>query len=171
MVLNINDKKLNDDKKVETESFILNINKQTIMLETCSDVFVDDNIKSFMKKYRGIDKLMEGNGFSFNFFDSLSIRCYKLNQPKVSLYIESTKGLRCKNAAINPKNINDRYFQYAFELTQHHKEITNYPEHVSKIKLFLDLYNQSGKEYTTIVNKKKLLYLKKKNNPNIALTL
>ena len=36
-----------------------------------------------------------------------------------------------KNAAINRKYIDDRRFQYAFELIQHHKEIKDHPERVS----------------------------------------
>ena len=72
------------DKQVETEIFIRNINEQTIMLETDSHVFVDDIIKSFIKRYNGIDKQMDGSGFSFKFVDSSNIRCDKVNAPKDS---------------------------------------------------------------------------------------
>lgn len=60
---------------------------------------------------------MKGNGFSFKFGSSLSIRCEKVNVPECSSY-KSPNWLRYKNAAINPKNIADRCFQYAFTLTQ-----------------------------------------------------
>ena len=63
---------------------------------------------------------MEGSGFSFKFAGSLSIRCDKVMRQKVY-----------KNAAINRKYIDDRRFQYAFELIQHHKEIKDHPERVS----------------------------------------
>ena len=36
-------------------------------------------------------------------------------------------GLDTKNATIDPKNINDRCFQYAFALTQHYGEIKSHP--------------------------------------------
>lgn len=58
------------DKQVETEIFIRNINEQTI--------------KSFIKRYNGIDKQMDGSGFSFKFVDSSNIRCDKVNAPKDS---------------------------------------------------------------------------------------
>ena len=58
---------------------------------------------------------------------SLSIRCNKVNVPKGSSYIKPLDWVRYKNATVNPKNINDRCFQYAFTLTQHHKEIKNHP--------------------------------------------
>ena len=73
------------------------------MLETDSNVFVDDIIKSFMRKYGGIEKLMERNGFNFKFVAILSIRCDKVNEPKVSSYTESRKWLGYKNPTINPK--------------------------------------------------------------------
>ena len=75
--------------------------------------------------------------------------------------------MRYKNATINPKNINDRCFQYAFVLTQYQKEIKNYREHVPNIKPYLNLHNWTGKKYTTIKNSFTLF---EKNNQNIALT-
>lgn len=46
-----------------------------------------------------------------------------------------------KNAAINRKYIDDRRFQYAFELIQHHKEIKDHSERVSNIKPLFNLYS------------------------------
>ena len=46
----------NNDKKVEIEISIHSINDQTVMLDTNSNVFVDDIIKSFMNEYNNIDK-------------------------------------------------------------------------------------------------------------------
>ena len=46
----------NNDKKVETEISIHSINDQTVLLDTNSNVFVDDIIKSFMNEYNNIDK-------------------------------------------------------------------------------------------------------------------
>ena len=51
-------------------------------------VFRKDGLKLFMKKYNDIDKKMEGSGFNFEFIGSLSIKCDKVNVPKVSSYIE-----------------------------------------------------------------------------------
>ena len=108
-----------DNRNVETEIFIQSVKETTIMLETDSDVFFYDTIKSFRKEHNDIDKQMEGSGFSFK-FQSLSARYDKVNVPKGSSYIESPKWLRYKNSTINPKPIVDRCFQYAFALTQHH---------------------------------------------------
>ena len=71
---------------------------------------------------------MKDSWFSFKLTRSLNIRYDKVNKPKGSSYIKSTKWLRWKNTTKNPENINDRCFQiydtwkiYAFALTQHHK--------------------------------------------------
>lgn len=61
---------------------------------------------------------MEGDGFSFKFVSSLSISCDKVNAPKISLYTKSANWLKYKNTTINPKNVDDRFFQYAVALTQ-----------------------------------------------------
>ena len=66
-------------------------------------VFREDGLKLFMKKYNDIDKKMEGSGFNFEFIGSLSIKCDKVNVPKVSSYIGSPKWLRYKKAKINKK--------------------------------------------------------------------
>lgn len=47
------------------------------MLETDSDVSVDDVIISFGKEYNDIDRQLEGSDFIF--VGSLSIRCDKVN--------------------------------------------------------------------------------------------
>ena len=73
---------------------------------------------SITNKCNNLDKPMEGSRFTFKFVSSLSIRPEKVNVPKSSLYIKSAKWLRYKNVTRNPKNIDDRCFQYAFALTK-----------------------------------------------------
>lgn len=51
------------DKKVETEILIHNINEEAIILEIDSYVFLDDIMKSFIKRYNSIDKQTEGSRF------------------------------------------------------------------------------------------------------------
>ena len=61
-----------------------------------------------------------------------------------SAYVKSPDWLRCQNARVNPKNVNDRCFQYTFTLTRHYKEIKNRLGQLSSFKVFLDLYNWEG---------------------------
>ena len=78
-----------------------------------------------MKEYNDIAKEMGGSRFSFKRVGSFNIRCNKLSELKCSSYIKSPKSLGYKYVVINKKNIYDRCFQYAFGLTQQHKEIKN----------------------------------------------
>ena len=68
-------------ERLKRKSLFIVLTKTTIMLETDYNAFVDDVIKSFMKRYNDIDKQMEGSGFSFKFVGSLSFRCVKVNEP------------------------------------------------------------------------------------------
>ena len=58
--------------------------------------------------------------------------------------MKSPDWLRYKNAMINPKKVDDSYFQYVFALTQRYEEIKNNGKLVSNIKTFIDVYNWNG---------------------------
>ena len=70
--------------------------------------------------------------------------------------------LRYKNTTINLKNIDVSCFQYAFALTQHHKEIKSHLEQVSNIKPFLYLYTWAGIECPASMNKNSYTLFEKK---------
>ena len=64
------------------------------------------------------------------------------NQTKISLncggsYIDSPKLLKNKKATINPKDNNDKYFQYAINVVLNYEQIKSYSKKVSKIKPFI----------------------------------
>ena len=46
-----------------------------------------------------------------------------------------------KKATINPKNNDNKYFQYAITIALDHKNIVEDPQRISKIKLFISKYN------------------------------
>ena len=46
-----------------------------------------------------------------------------------------------KKATINPKNNDDKCFQYALTVALSYKQIKSQPERTSKIKPFIDQYN------------------------------
>ena len=51
---------------------------------------------------------MEGIVFNFEFLSKFEIRYKNVNECKVSAHIKSPDELRCENATINPKNVDDR---------------------------------------------------------------
>ena len=48
--------------------------------------------------------VMTGSGFSFNYANTLTIKCAIVNEPKGSSYIKSPDWLKCKNVTICPKS-------------------------------------------------------------------
>ena len=69
---------------------------------------------------------------------------YKLH--KISLnrggsYIDYPKWLKNKKATINPKNNDDKYFQYAITVALNHEQITKDLQRITKTERFIDQYN------------------------------
>ena len=135
----------------------LHSNYGIITLESDSNVFFDDIIKSTKTKYVDLDKQVEGSVFRFNFVSKLNIRCDKVNEPKGSSYIKSTDWLRYRNATINPKTTEDRCSQFfllfVFLLTQKSKIIASEYKILNQIKSVFDLYNLKSTEYPTVMYK------------------
>ena len=56
-------------------------------------------------------------------------------------YIDSPKWLQDKKSTVNPKNNDDKCFQYAVTLAINLDNIDNHPERIPKIKPFINKYN------------------------------
>ena len=65
----------------------------------------------------------------------------KLFESLFQKYIDSAEWLKNKKATINPKNNDDKCFQYASTIALNYQIIEHNPEWISKIKLFIDQYN------------------------------
>ena len=84
---------------------------------------------------------MRGSDFEF---DGVNFLCYDFNEISLNRgvsYIDSPKWLKDKKSTINPKNNDDKCFQYAVTLALNLDNIDNHPERVSKIKPFINQYN------------------------------
>ena len=69
---------------------------------------------------------------------------YDLNKVSLSRggsYIDSPIWLKNKRAAINPKNKDDKCFQYALTVALNYEKIKKDPQKISKIKPFIDQYD------------------------------
>ena len=79
---------------------------------------------------------MKGSDFAFDGVDSLY---YDVNKTSINTggsYIDSPQWLKNKKSTINPKNNDDKCFQYAVTLALNLNRIDNHPERISKIKPF-----------------------------------
>ena len=91
---------------------------------------------------------------------------HKVNFRCGGSYIDSPDWIKNKIATINPKNEDDKYFQYATTVTLNQEEIKRDPQRISKTKSFVNKYNQKGVSYPSKIDYWKTF---EKNNPTVAL--
>ena len=126
---------------------------ETRIMYTRSDnieiVFGDDNddiieqlFESLLKKYEeNLQNKMRGSEFEF---DGVNFLYYDFNKTSINRggsYIDFPKWLKDKKLTINPKNNNDKCFQYAVTLALNLDKIKKDPQRVSKIKPFIEKHN------------------------------
>ena len=84
---------------------------------------------------------MRGSEFAYDSVDALYYNLNKVSLSRGGSYIDSPKWLKNKKATINPKNKDDKCFQYALTVSLNYEQIKDHPERISKIKPFIDQYN------------------------------
>ena len=101
-----------------------------------------------MQKYQeGLEKSIKGSEFVFDSVDLLYYKLHKISLNRGKSYIDSPKWLKNKEATINPKNNDDKCFQYASTVALSYRNIKNNPEKISKIKHFINQYNWKEIEF------------------------
>ena len=104
--------------------------------------------ESFLQKYEeNLQEKMKGSDFEF---DGVNFLYYDFNKRSIyrgGSYIDLSKWLKDKKSAINPKNNDDKSFQYAVTLALNLDNIDNHPQRISKIKSFIDQYNWKHIDY------------------------
>ena len=73
-----------------------------------------------------------------------------------------------ERATINPKNKNNKCFQYSITVALNHQNIGNHPERVSNIKPFINQYNWEGIDFPAGIKDWKKF---ERNNKTIALNI
>ena len=93
-----------------------------------------------MQRYgKEFEKSMEGSEFVFDSTNLLHYILHKISLTSGRLYIDSTQK-RKKKATINPKNIDNWWFQNPITVSLNYEEIKKDQQRVSKIQLFIDQY-------------------------------
>ena len=113
-----------------------------IMFGDENDDIIEQLFESLLQKYEeNLQNKMRGSDFEF---DAVNFLYYDFNKTSINRggsYIDSPKWLKDKKSTINPKNNDDKCFQYAVTLALNLNNIDNHPERVSKIKPFIEKYN------------------------------
>ena len=131
---------------------------ETCIMYTKSDnieMFGDDNddiieqlFESLLQKYEeNLQNKMKGSEFEL---DGVNFIYYDFNKTSINRggsYIDSPKWLKDKKSTINPKNNDDKCFQYAVTLALNLDKIKEDPQRVYKIKPYIEKYNWEDTDF------------------------
>ena len=113
-----------------------------IMIRKDNDEIIEDLFKSFLQKYEeNLQTKMRGSDFEFHGVNFLYYDFNEIRLNRGGSYIDSPKWLKNKKSTINPKNNDDKCFQYAVTLALNLDKIKRDSQRISKIKPFIDQYN------------------------------
>ena len=138
-----------------------------IMMGKETDEIIEKIFESVLEIYQeGLGESMRGSEY---IFDSVDALYYSLDKTSLRRsYIDSREWLKNKKAIINPKNNDDKCFQYALTVALNNRNIKNNPERISKIKPFIGKYNWNQIDFPSHkIDWKKF----KSNNISIALNI
>ena len=113
-----------------------------IMIGDDNDDITEELFKSFLQKYEdNLQNKMKGSDFEFDGVNFLYYDFNEISLYRAGPYIDSPKWLKDKRSTINPKNNDDKCFQYGVTLALNFGKIKKDPQRISKIKPFIDQCN------------------------------
>ena len=107
-----------------------------------TDEIIRGLFESFLQKYEeNLQNKMKGSESEFDGVNFLDYDFNKISLNRGGSYIDSPKWLKDKKSTINPKNNDEKCFQYAVTLALNLDKVKKDPQRISKIKSFIDQYN------------------------------
>ena len=126
----------------ETRTMYSKSDNTEVMTGNETEKIIEDLFDSFLQRYqKNLEESMKGSEFVFDFVDSLYYKLYKISLNRGGSYIDSAKWVKNKMATINPKNNDNKCFQYAITAALNYEQIKMHPERISKIKSFIEQSN------------------------------
>ena len=120
-----------------------NSDNAVVMIGCETDEIIEKLFKSLLERYqKGLEEKMgEGSNYVLDSVDLLNYNLYKISLNRGRSYIDSPKWLRNKKAKINPKNKDEKCFQYAITVVLNYQKINNHCEEIYNITTFIDQYD------------------------------
>ena len=157
----------NDTGGIRT--YHVNSNNEEIRLGNETNAIINRLIESFLSKYQNEEKILRnGSNFGFESVNLLTYHIHKIDLKRGKSYIKSPEWILNKRAKINPKNKDNRCFQYSITVFRIHQKIEIHPERISNIKPFIDQYNWEGIDFLAGIKDWKK---SERNNKTIALNI
>ena len=139
MVINFISSKIDSD---ETRTMLTKSNNIEIMMGSKTDEIIEDLFKSLLQRYQeGLEESMRGKELLFDGVDTLYYDINKISLSRGGSYIGSPEWIKNRKTTTNPKNNDDKCFQYAVAITLNHEQIKENPQRISNMKPFIGLYN------------------------------
>ena len=120
----------------------------TIMSGIETDDAINELFNTFRRRYQeGLETKMKRSSFIFERIDLLEYHLHKISLNRGSSYINSHEWIKNKGVTINPKNKDNKCFQYAITAALNYQNITNNCQRISKLKPFINNYNWKDIEF------------------------
>ena len=95
-----------------------------IMMGSETDEIIEELFKSLLQRYEeGLEDSMDRSHFIFDGVEAFYYNLNKISFSRGGSYIDSPEWLKNKKATINPKNNNDKCFQYALTVALNYEQI------------------------------------------------
>ena len=132
----------------ETHTMYTRSDNIEVMFGDDNDYIIEQFFKSLLHKYEeNLQNKMRGSDFEFDGVNFLYYDFNKISLNRGGSYIDSPKWFKDKKSTINPKNNDNKCFQYAVTLALNLDRIKKDPRRISKIKPFIDHYNWKDIEF------------------------
>ena len=148
-------------------TFYVNSDNEEIRSGNETVEIINKLFESFLNNYQKEEKILSnGSNFVFESVKILYYHIHKISLKRGKSYIKSPEWILNKRATINPKNKDNKCFQYAITAALNHQKIENHPERISNIKPFIDQDNWRGIDFPAGIKECKKF---EQNNNTIAL--
>ena len=153
----------------EAQTMHTKCNNAEIIIGSETNEIINELFESILQKYQeGLEVSMRGSEFVYHSVDVLYYNLNKLILSRGGSYIDSSKWLKKKKVTINPKNKDDKCFQYALTVALNYGRIKKDSQRMSKIKPFIDQYDWKEIYFPSQVKDWKKF---ESNNKSIALNI
>ena len=112
----------------------------------------------------GLQESRKGRDFAFDSINKMCYKCNKISLNRGGLYIDSFDWIKSKKLTINPKNNNDKLFQYTETIGLNNENIVKNPQQTSQIKPIVNNYTWKEMRFPLHLKDWKIFQSKAKSN-------
>ena len=121
---------------------------EEIRLGNETDDIIKRLINSFLNNFQKEEIILRnGSNVVFGSVDLLSYHIHKTSLRRGNSYIKSPEWILNKRATINPKNHDNKCFEYYIAIALHHQQIRSHPKRMSNNDFYSYMYNWKGIEF------------------------